>query len=314
MSNAVRSNPVLLVAGATGALGRNVVACARARGYRVRAMGRNSAKLAGVGADETVLVERFTPAELERCLAGVDHVFSCLGASVQPGAHLGYSTYTRVDLPLNEALIRAARAARVGRFVYVSTSHGPDMLHLNYVRAHEGVVNVLRDSGLAHAVIRPTGFFSAFLPILQMAKRGFVPLMGNPEAQTNPIDDRDLAEVCVDALTEVGFGQQDVGGPEVLTRRSLVELAFQAHGAPPRTKRLPSWLVTAMATAMYPIGPRTSDVTRFFLAVSSRDCVAPRHGSRTIREYYAEHAVPIPQLAPALSGGEAASSHGTAER
>lgn len=302
MSHPVEAAPVLLVAGATGALGSKVVARARASGYRVRAIGRSADKLARVGADETVTLERFTPAALEQCLSGVDCVFSCLGASVQPGTQFGYRTFTSVDLPLNGALIAAARAAQVRRFVYVSTSHGPDMLDLNYVRAHEGVVSLLRDSGLAYAVIRPTGFFSAFLPVLQMAKRGFVPLLGNPEARTNPIDDRELAGVCVDAIARPEFGEQEVGGPEILTRRALVELAFEAHGVPPRVKRLPSWLVKALATVIYPLGPRTSDVTRFFLTVSSRDCLAPPHGSRTIREYYAEHALTLRGPAPAPSG------------
>src|SRR5690606_29213823 len=156
----------LVVAGATGALGTAVVELAKQRGWHVTALGRSREKLAELGAHDTIVVSeldkngRGRPELVER-LQGHACVFSCLGASVHPNA--GNSrTYTQVDTPCSRALIAAAKQAKVPKFVYVSLANAKPLLHLDYVKAHEEVVEMLKSSGLNHAVVRPTGFFSAF--------------------------------------------------------------------------------------------------------------------------------------------------------
>lgn len=247
-------------------------------------------KLDALDADETAEVDFGSDADLTRALAGSSMVFSSIGASIQPAFGAGYRSYTKVDTPVNLTLIRAAKQAKVERFVYVSVYHSTDMRSLDYVKAHENVVDELRSSGLSYAVVRPTGFYSAFTPILSMAAKGSVPLMGDPEARTNPIDDRDLAEVCVRALAEKDFGEQAVGGPETFTRRELLELAFEATGTPVNIKRLPSGFIRFVSACLLPFNPRVAHITRFFLEASSCDCVAPSHGSARLTDFYRETA------------------------
>src|SRR5262249_3680466 len=152
----------ILVAGATGALGRYLVAELKRRGLKVRAVGRSPARLHRLDgtADELVVANALCPGQVRGLCSGVDRVFSCLGASVLPMLRHGYSTFSKVDFPANRNLIREAERAGVRKFVYVSTFHTPGLADLDFVRGHEMVVEELRNSGLDWGVIRPTGYFS----------------------------------------------------------------------------------------------------------------------------------------------------------
>lgn len=279
----------LLVAGAAGNLGRHVVREAVGRGHLVRALIHRTPlpdDLAAVVTDQ-VRADALDQSQLTGVCDGVHTVFSCLGASISPSFAKGRRTYTRVDAPANRNLIDAALAAGVKRFVYVSVACHDRFGHLNYIRAHEQVVSALAASGLDYAVVRPTGFFSAFAEVLTMAAKGPVPLIGDGSARTNPIHDADVAGVCVDAVE----GQEcagDLGGPETLTRRKIVELAFHAMGKRSRTPAMPAAVVPLVALVMRPINPRMSHLSAFIAAVSTHDVLAPSTGRRTLSDYFAE--------------------------
>ena len=288
------------VAGATGSLGREVVRLAKFQGLRVTAVGRDEERLSRLGADGILVVPDFSRAEearelLKTGLKDHDCVFSCLGASVLPDPSAGRKTYSKIDLPYNRLLIEAAKEAGVPRFVYVSLTTSDSLKKLDYVAAHEEVVGALASSGLEYAVVRPTGFFSAFAAVLEMAKKGSVPLMGVPDCKTNPIDDAELAEVCVDAIKTRDFGEREVGGPEVLTRKELVEAAFAALEKPAQTRRVPTPIVKVMTTLIKPFNPRMANIAQFFLTVSSQDCVAPPYGKRKIGDFFRDELAKAPK-------------------
>ncbi len=279
----------LLVAGAAGNLGRHVVCEAVGRGHLVRTLVHRTPLPEDLAAvvTEQVCADALDQSQLTGVCDGVHTVFSCLGASISPSFAKGRRSYTRVDAPANRNLIDAALAAGVKRFVYVSVACHDRLGHLNYVRAHEQVVSVLAASGLDYSVVRPTGFFSAFAEVLTMAAKGPVPLIGEGSARTNPIHDADVAAVCVDAV-EGQECAEDVGGPETLTRREIVELAFDALGKRARMPAMPAAVVPLVALLMRPVNPRMSHLSSFLAAVSTQDVLAPSSGRRTLSAYFAE--------------------------
>ncbi len=275
------------MAGATGRLGRAIVEAATAQGYVVRALGRSAESLSALGAAERRAVDLLSApsSEVEAAVDGVDAVVSSVGASIVPDLRRGRAGFLDVDTPANRRLIDAAEAQRVRRFVYVAVGCHEELGHLNYVKAHERVVAQLRQSRIEASVLRATGFFSAFESVLDLARKGRVPLLGNPEAKTNPIADGDLARLCVAALADPP-AERTVGGPEVLTRRRIAELAFEALGTTPRFVELPNWLVRVLGALTRPLSPRVADLTRFFLEVSSRDCLGELAGTQRLGEYF----------------------------
>jgi uncharacterized protein YbjT (DUF2867 family) len=279
----------ILVAGASGQLGRRVALGLLERGHRVRVLAREPARLGTlVDRVEVVRGDALAPDTLEPALRGAAAVFSAVGARMQSAFSAGRAGYLRVDTPANLNLIAAAERAEVSRFVYTSLHQSPMAARTAYARAHELVVDGLRASPLDWCALRPTGFHSAFLEMLMLAKKGSVPLFGDGTARTNPIADADLASAAVDRLLAPAIGDREpaLGGPEILSRRQIAELACR-HAGRGIIRTLPPWLGRVMAACMRPLSPRMSDLVRFVVAVSSEDAIAPAVGTTPLTDTYA---------------------------
>jgi len=284
---------LVLVAGATGALGRHVISELKSRGHRVRALTRNPERLRAQSPEvhEVHKADALDAASLKGACDGVSVVFSCLGAAVSPqfSGELGRKPFSAVDYPANKNLVDAAKAAKVSKMVYVSALSAERNRHLDYMDAHEKVVDELRASGLEYAVLRPAGFFSALGELVDMARKGPLPVLGDGTARTNPIHDADLAKLCVDAIQD-STRERDVGGPEVLTRKQIAELAFSAVGRPVKLRMVPAGMARAMAPMLRLFNPRVAAVTAFLAEVTTHESIAPTHGSRRLEDYFRERA------------------------
>jgi uncharacterized protein YbjT (DUF2867 family) len=235
-------------------------------------------------ADEVVAADALYPKSLANTLARVEIVFSCVGASVLPNWG-DRRPYSAVDTPANLNLLEQARASHVRRFVYVSVCHPPQMASLNYIRAHAEVEKALEASGLDHAILRPTGFFGALATLVEMARKGPLPVLGAGEARSNPIHEEDLAEFCAAAI-EGGPRVQEVGGPQVLTRRQMSEAAFEALGRAAAFRSAPLSVARLAGTLLLPFNPRLGHLVRFVVEVSARDVIAPCLGTQRLADYF----------------------------
>jgi uncharacterized protein YbjT (DUF2867 family) len=279
---------MVLVAGASGVLGREVARLFKQRGDTVRALSRQ--KTLDGPFDEVFTADARDPKALEGAAKGCELVFSCLGASVMPELSKGWLPYTSVDTPANLALVTESKRAGVKRFVYVGVYHCEQMRTLAYIRAHEDVVSALKLSGLSYSVVRPTGFFSALRGLLPLARKGPLPVFGSGETKSNPIDDRELAQVCFEAANVAENVEVDAGGPEVLSRAQMNALAFEAVGKPSKTTRLPLVFASMASVLTYPLNPRIAQFVAFLGALSRYDVVAPSRGKRTLREAFTSSA------------------------
>lgn len=274
----------VLVAGASGQLGRHVVSELRRRGYRVRALSRRPERLAG-HADEAVRGDLLDLASLRAACEGVDVAFSCAGAPMNLNDLRDRSGPLEVDWGGNRNLLTAARGAGVWRFVYVSVFGGQAMRHLEYTDAHERLVDELAASGIDHAIVRPTGFFSFFGEIANMARRGRGIVIGEGSARTNPIHEADLAAVCADAVAG-GPREIGVGGPETFTRDEIVRIAFRAIGREPRLTHVPPGFFRAAAAIAKPLNRRLAALLAFGAEISQVECVAPAYGTLRLEDYF----------------------------
>lgn len=274
----------ILVAGATGYLGRNVVKALKNRGYWVRALGRSKAKLEPIKefADELFIGEVTDLASLDGLCDGIDAVFSSVGITRQKDG----LTYQDVDYQGNRNLLTVAEGSDVSKFVYVHVLNAEKLEHVALVQAKQAFVDVLKRSSLDHTVICPTGFFSDMEEFLSMARSGRVYLFGDGSNRINPIHGDDLAEICAGAL-ENAESQISVGGPEVLTYRQIAELAFDVLKRPEKTTSIPKPLVSAMVGALRWLTPATIyGPVQFMAGVMTMDVVGELHGQRRLADHF----------------------------
>ncbi|MFN0087166.1 MAG: SDR family oxidoreductase [Blastocatellia bacterium] len=281
--------PKVLIAGATGQLGRAVTARLKAEGFEVRALVRRPEGLRGAAVDETAPGDLTKPETLAGVCHGVDVALSCAGASMSVNALGDRKSFYEVDYQGNINLLREAARARVGKFVYVSLAGGESLRRTEYADAHERFVADLRASGIPGTVVRPTGFFSFYREILKFASRGRGLVIGDGERRTNPIHEADVAAACVEAISR-DAPEMIVGGPEVFTRREIVELAFAALGRKPNLLALSPGLFSLMIRPLRLINRRVHALVEFGIAVTQQDVVAPAFGDRRLRDYYEEAA------------------------
>jgi uncharacterized protein YbjT (DUF2867 family) len=262
----------VLVIGGGGALGRLVCDQLGARGHRAIALGRRDGNLRD-------------PALIARAAAPV--IINCAGASVQMALGKGWRGYRAVDVPIGLAAIEAARRTNA-RLIYISAHHPPALRHTAYIDAHERVAEAM--SAVDGAVVRPTGFFSAITSaFLPMAKRGRMFDVGDGRARTNPICDRDLAEIVVDvALGGDGPRDVSVGGPEVMSRREMLERIADAAGHRAKVTGVPIALAKLNSVLLRAVHPRMGQFVQFVVGLAQHDVIAPACGTTRLADYVAQ--------------------------
>ena len=160
-AGAAPADELVLVAGATGGTGRQVVAQLQAQGYGVRALVRDAASAAEkLGADVPLIVADVRePESLVPAFAGVTRVISSIGT----GEKEGPNSPEHVDYGGNKNLVDAAAKAGVKQFVLVSSmgvTHDDHVLNKifgNILIWKMKSEDYLRDSGVPYTIARPGG-------------------------------------------------------------------------------------------------------------------------------------------------------------
>lgn len=280
----------VLVAGATGYLGRRLVRELTGRGHHVRALARHSARSAPLRAeaDEVFTADATDRKALAGCCDGMDAVVSAVGLVGKGGGQ----TCWDVDFGANRNLLAEAERAGTGRFGYVSVVRAPALEGLQLVRAKRAFEQALRDSAVAHTILYPNGYFSDFDAYLDMARKGRVYVFGDGGFRINPVDGADVAAAAADALT-TGAREVEIGGPDVLTHEQIARQAFHALGTPPRITRIPAGLLTSALAVTRRLTPlRVHGVIEFPLTVLTHDVLSPTTGRRHLADHYAQKAPP----------------------
>ena len=277
----------VLVAGATGYLGKYVTQEFKKQGYWVRTLARNAAKLENLNEcyDEIFIGEVINPNSLKGICKGVDVVFTSIGITKQKDN----LTYMDVDYQGNMNLLEEAIKEGVSKFIYVSVFNATKMKNLKGIEAKLKFEEDLKKSGLDYSIIYPNGFFSDMMEYLEMAKKGKGMVIGTGENKINPIHGADLAEICVNA---VGGDETEikVGGPEVLTHREIFEIAFKILNKKVKISVFHMWMRNIMLglartfTSVKIYGP-----LEFFVTVLSMDMVAPKYGKHHLKDFFLEN-------------------------
>jgi uncharacterized protein YbjT (DUF2867 family) len=276
--------PVILF-GSTGNLGKKIAAELKQQDYEVTAVVRNEAKaLEMKGLAHRVIIADVTkPKALRNSCMGFEIVVSALGKSVSPNDKSKQSFYD-VDLNANSAILNEAVKSRVKKFVYVSALGAENYPRLDYFSVHHQFSERLIQSGIDYSIIKPPALFSAFVDLIDMAKKGRLVTFGKGEKLTNPIYEGDLAKVCVAAIHQHN-AILEAGGVEVLSRRQINEMIQSIVAPDKKVRKVPMAVVKAALPFMKAVAPNLYDKMAFFTEVMQHDALAPRIGETKLADY-----------------------------
>lgn len=259
---------IVALTGATGFLGGHVLSALRDAGHAVRALARRPqsardgvAWVAGDLADEAVLAQLCTGAEAVVHVAGVVNAPDAAGFDA--GNRLG-----------TLAVLHAAEAARIDRFVHVSSLAAREPQLSNYGASKRAAEDAVVTSALDWRVVRPPAIYGPGdtdnLELFRFARRGVVPLP--PKGRMSVIHATDLARLIV-AMVEGGpshaFYEADDAMPGGWSHADFARAIGSAVGRRPLTVPLPAALIRIGASLDKRLrGPRaklTADRAAYFV-------------------------------------------------
>jgi uncharacterized protein YbjT (DUF2867 family) len=240
---------MILITGASGTVGKTVLAEVARSGEKHRAMYRSQEDAAKAPAGtEAVIADFADKASLAPALRGVESVY--LVCSPIPDL-----------VRLEGNAIEACAEAGVSRIV-LNSALGAGDYGKSFPSWHRKVEDKLKSAKLAHCILRPNSFMQNVLtyyaPSIR-AQGAFYGAMGN--ARTSYLDVRDIAAVAAAALRGGHDGKTcELNGPEALTCAEVAEkisrhagIKAQYVNIPEEAQRhamlgqgMPEWQVTAL--------------------------------------------------------------------
>lgn len=214
---------MILVTGATGTNGKELVRQLAAKGARVRALARNRDKAtAELGGPNVEIVEGDfnRPETLEGALAGgVEHVFLV----TSPGPQMAEQEGNMIDACTRAGVRHVVKLSAMGAGVNSPITLG---------RVHGESEKRLEDSGLAFTHLRPNAFMQntlGFAPTIHAQGVFYAPA---GDGHVSLVDVRDIAAVAAVALTEPGHEGQtyEITGPEALSYYDVAEILSETLG------------------------------------------------------------------------------------
>ena len=213
---------MILVTGATGFNGGELVRLLSARGVPVRALVRDASRAAALSSLANVEIvegDMERPGTLDEPLRGVDRAML-----------ISSSNASMLDAQSN--FIDAARKAGVAHVVKLSGIIPDIDSPFRFARMHGEIELKLERSGLAYTHLRAGEFMhSYFRQVPAILARGAL-LLAMEEARIASIDVGDIAEVAAAALTQPGHEGKTypLTGPEALTMAEVAEKLSAATG------------------------------------------------------------------------------------
>ncbi len=247
---------MILVTGATGFIGRHLVARLMADGKRIRCLipEHKAHNLPWENPPDIITGSILDEEALFHAVTGV-HAVIHLENALWWGRPRDLE---RVELAGTRSLVAAARAARVGRIITLSQLGAAPSSAYPMIRIKGMVEEVIRSSGLAYTIIRSGLIFGkedAFVNHIAMSLRVnplFFLMPGRGEVVLHPLYIDDLIDVLVRSLERIEVVDTilEVGGPEYITLSDLIRTVMRVSRMPRLVISVPPYMMR-WTTAVY---------------------------------------------------------------
>ena len=236
----------VLVVGATGTLGRQIVRHAIDQGHQVRCLVRSQRKAAFLkewGAELVggTLRDKST---IITALEGMDAVIDAATARATDSASI-----KQVDWDGKVNLIQAAKTAGVDRFIFFSILNAEKYPNVPLMEIKRCTEKFLAESGLKYTILRPCGFMQGLIGqyAIPMLDNQTVWITGESTAIAY-MDSQDIAKFAVRALEvpETVGQSYPVVGSKAWKAEEIIEVCERLSGKEGKIWRLPMGLLRFM--------------------------------------------------------------------
>jgi uncharacterized protein YbjT (DUF2867 family) len=268
-SSGIGSNElvVILLTGATGNVGTQVLRRLTARGERVRVLVRDPRRLGSERVRvQIALGDLSDPASFRNALRGVNTVVH-LAASIrdQPRASI-----EELNGVATLRLVRAAERARTERFVFFSAIGASLHSRARFFRAKALAEQAVEESHLQTTIFSPSIVYSPDDPWVTLLRRmsllPAMPIAGDGRARYQPIWAGDVADCVLAALARpaASGGEHrrfDLTGPQTLSYDDIARVALRAWRRQRRLLHVPVPVVRAGLRSVEAVSRRKAFAT-----------------------------------------------------
>lgn len=246
----------VLVTGASGFVGSQMVEEALSRGHAVRALVRSAATARAILKNPKVEIiegDMTDEASLHRAVVGIGAVIHCAAATSENSRGAAWSR--RVNVEGTAWLIEAARAAGPLRWIQISTMSAHESVESDYGRTKLEAEALLPPSGLAWTILRPSiiygpggrGLVTKTVKLLRFLPA--LPVVGPGTELIRPIHVGDVARAALDCLGEPATFSKvyPLGGRDEITLNEFLSKLAAASGHTRPLFHLPFWASLSLA-------------------------------------------------------------------
>ncbi|OWK31999.1 SDR family oxidoreductase [Sphingomonas mucosissima] len=216
----------ILVTGATGNVGRNVVEQLVNRGADVRALVRDPSKAGFPASVEVIQGDLLDVDSLRSAISGVSTLFLLNGVVADE--------YTQALIALN-----VAREAGIERIVYLSVIHSDIYVNVPHFAGKFGVERMIEQMGMNATILRPAYYMDNEITIKDVVTGYGIYPMPIGDKGLAMIDARDVGEVAAIELirreqsaTPLPTNRINLVGPDTLTAASAAAIWTEVLGRP----------------------------------------------------------------------------------
>jgi uncharacterized protein YbjT (DUF2867 family) len=268
---------MILITGATGLVGRQLVPRLVGAGWPVRVVvaPRRGGRLPRLPWPddlpvETVVGELDDQASLHEAMQGVHTVFHMASAQWWGTRR----DLERVDIQGTRNLVAAARSARIGRLYYLSQLGAEPSSAYTLMRIKGQVEGLIRNSGVAYTVMRcgvifgPEDRFVNGIAMLLRTNPVFFLQPGHGDSLLHPLYVLDLVQALVNSLESIDLVDStiEIGGGEYLTYNEIIRTVMRVSGAKRTIVTVPPYLLRTINRTIsrivrrWPMTPQWFDI------------------------------------------------------